>query len=81
MRGMGALAGPIIDMEKRGGRWRKERPIWLQVGAPFIPALAGIVLLVVLALAVRGPWQGRAVGAEFVALSVYLLWARWTGRI
>lgn len=75
------MPGPVIDMEKRGGRWRKERPLWLQVGGPFIPALAGIVLLVVLALALRGPWQGRAVGGEFVALMAYLTWAQWTGRI
>ena len=71
----------VIDMEKRGGRWRKERPLWLQVGAPFMPAMAGSVLLDVLAIAVRGPWRGRAVGAEFVALMAYLFWARWTGRI
>lgn len=72
----------VIDMEKRGGRWRKPLPLWAQALAPYIPALAGIVLLVVLAVALPAPWLNRAALAEALALVAYEVayeaWARRT---
>ena len=49
------MPNPVIDMEKRGGRWRTPRPLWAQAVAPLFPALTGIWLLVALLLALRGP--------------------------